>query len=473
MSDSSEEGNVCAICWDEFSKPKILPCRHTFCKPCLKGYLKKTENCTEIKCPMCRQTHQLDADGLDGLLDNYFVNLRPPDQPELLCCNVCFEEGILKTCSHCSEKHCPSCRQSHKLALKISGESYEHSSDSESEDLELDDRDITDEPSMPFHMLFSGQTVKTQFNAKLVSAFKTKSMHNVAEQDGNPPIYKIFPRRNNRFLVILNIGPEMIEYEPDGTEIRRFNGRISDIIETTNHRTFFVHPADQFVLEIINTGAVQMYVACEGVRPICLAPFKDGRLAVAGLLIPRKEKDEDKEEEEEIRKGILIIYDKNGKVIREISDGTDGPILRFPTCISINHLDNSICVADQDSRCVTILNENGDLLRRYDAGQSIRQFHFLWNHTQFIPLSLCHDPDGNIIAANNTDGVLHVLHPDGRFLGYVLTKDSEGFGHPAGIMMDDQNRIWLGDRVDGKIRIYEISSFKNHFDQRAYVPYYP
>ena len=66
-------------------------------------------------------------------------------------------------------------------------------------------------------------------------------------------------------------------------ETRRFNGRISYIIETTAHRTFVVHLGCmyQFDLEIIITGAVQMYVACNGVRPICLTPFKDGRLAIA------------------------------------------------------------------------------------------------------------------------------------------------------------------------------------------------
>ena len=73
-------------------------------------------------------------------------------------------------------------------------------------------------------------------------------------------------------------------------EIRRFYGRISDIIETTPHRIFFVHIGDQFVLKIIKIGAVQMYVACNGVLSIGLAPFKDGLLAIAaGLLTSRKE----------------------------------------------------------------------------------------------------------------------------------------------------------------------------------------
>lgn len=467
MSDTDEDENVCAICWEAFTQPKFLRCRHTFCKSCLKGYLKKTENSTEIKCPICRGTQKLNKEGLDGLLDNYFAHRRLPDQPELLCCSVCFEEAILKTCLHCLEKHCPTCRQSHKLALKIAGESCEYDADSESDDdtpVDFDDKDLTDEPNVPFSVLMSGQVVQTQINVKLISAFKVKSMENSAEEDQNPPIYTIFPKGDNRFLIIINVGPEIVEYEPDGTEINRltFSGSISDMRETANNRILFVHPKDPFVLEINGQNRITIFAQCKGCRPITLAPFQDGRIAVAGFVIPVEEK----EEKEGEKAAMLIIYDKAGKMIRELTEGPDGPILRFPMGISVSSFNNNICVADQDSRCAIITDENCNLIKRYDAGRTFREFRFLWNPTEFAPIAVCNDPDGNFIVANTADGLLHVLDPNGTFLGYILTKDAEGFGHPAGIMMDDKNRIWLGDRLDGKIRIYEISSYKNSFDVR-------
>lgn len=468
---------MCAICWDDFLQPKILRCRHTFCKTCLHGYLKKSDNSTEIKCPVCRQTQILDGKGLNGLLDNYFVQLRPPEQPELLCCSICYEETILKTCSHCSEKHCPSCRESHKLALKLAGESYEHSSDSDENstvDLDLDDRDVTDEANVPINLLFAGQAIRTQFNVKLLTAFKVSSMMNSAEENRNPPIYTIFPLADDRYLVVLNTGPEIVEYKPDGTEINRstFQSGIADIIETPDKRRLFVHPADCLLLEITIRGSISIFAPCKGCRPICLSSFKDGRIVVAGFVERRvkkgspKEGEDEEEEEEDDRKGMLLIYNKDGKLMKEVMEGTDGPILRFPMCTSVSHFNNTICVADQDSKCVSIFSETGELLTRYDAGQSFRQFGLFWNRTEFVPLCLCHDPDGNIIVANTVDGVLHVLQPDGKFLGYILTRDSEQFGRPSGIMMDAHNRIWLGDRLDGRIRIYEISSYKNSFHQR-------
>lgn len=298
-------------------------------------------------------------------------------------------------------------------------------------------------------------------------------MQNSAEEDQNPPIYTIIPQGNNRFLTIINIGPEAVVYEPDGTEIDRFifNCSISDMIETINHHILFVNPKDPFVLEFNAQNRITIFAQCKGCRPITLAPFQDGRIAVAGFTIPVEDK---KEENEVERAGMLIVYDKNGQMIRELTEGPDGPILRFPVCLSISSFNNNICIADQDSRCVIITDDNCNLIRRYDAGRTFGEFRFLWNPTEFVPLAVCNDPDGNFIVANTTDGLLHFLDPNGTFLGYILTRDAEGFGHPAGIMMDDKNRIWLGDRLDGKIRIYEISSYKNSFDVRDSVqsPYH-
>ena len=91
-------------------------------------------------------------------------------------------------------------------------------------------------------------------------------------------------------------------------EIRRFYGRISDIIETTPHRIFFVHIGDQFVLKIIKIGAVQMYVACNGVLSIGLAPFKDGLLAIAAsLLTSRKETKKSKGKRKRKKSEVLGI----------------------------------------------------------------------------------------------------------------------------------------------------------------------
>lgn len=110
------------------------------------------------------------------------------------------------------------------------------------------------------------------------------------------------------------------------------------------------------------------------------------------------------------------------------------------------------------------MDENCNFIKRYDVGRIFREFWFLWNFIEFVLFVVCNDFDGNFIVVNIVDGFLYVLDLNGIFFGYILIKDVEGFGYFVGIMMDDKNWIWLGDCFDGKIRIYEIFSYKNSFD---------
>lgn len=43
---------------------------------------------------------------------------------------------------------------------------------------------------------------------------------------------------------------------------------------------------------------------------------------------------------------MLIIYDKVGKMIRELIEGLDGLILRFLMGIFVSFFNNNICVVD-------------------------------------------------------------------------------------------------------------------------------
>ena len=57
-----EDLTVCAICFETFTKPKYLPCLHTFCERCLASYVQSTITKYDEKgvpagflCPTCRQ----------------------------------------------------------------------------------------------------------------------------------------------------------------------------------------------------------------------------------------------------------------------------------------------------------------------------------------------------------------------------------------------------------------------------------
>ncbi|XP_019618127.1 PREDICTED: tripartite motif-containing protein 3-like [Branchiostoma belcheri] len=57
----------CSICLELFTRPKVLPCQHTFCQDCLRDH---AEVRTPFECPNCRRQIRLPRQGVAGLPDN-------------------------------------------------------------------------------------------------------------------------------------------------------------------------------------------------------------------------------------------------------------------------------------------------------------------------------------------------------------------------------------------------------------------
>ncbi|KAI8509636.1 hypothetical protein Bbelb_120640 [Branchiostoma belcheri] len=57
----------CSICLELFTRPKVLPCQHTFCQDCLEVHAGKEGS---FECPKCRQKTTLPSQGVAGLPDN-------------------------------------------------------------------------------------------------------------------------------------------------------------------------------------------------------------------------------------------------------------------------------------------------------------------------------------------------------------------------------------------------------------------
>ncbi|XP_019636978.1 PREDICTED: tripartite motif-containing protein 3-like [Branchiostoma belcheri] len=60
----------CSICLELFTRPKVLPCQHTFCQDCLQDHAGRGG---AIQCPICRQQVRLPPQGVAGLPDNHLV----------------------------------------------------------------------------------------------------------------------------------------------------------------------------------------------------------------------------------------------------------------------------------------------------------------------------------------------------------------------------------------------------------------
>ncbi|NXX36720.1 TRI59 protein, partial [Nicator chloris] len=68
-----EDELTCAICCDIFAEPRVLPCSHTFCGPCLQSLLQPSPSppgrC--LSCPCCRALVAVPAAGPEALPINF------------------------------------------------------------------------------------------------------------------------------------------------------------------------------------------------------------------------------------------------------------------------------------------------------------------------------------------------------------------------------------------------------------------
>ncbi|XP_066286062.1 tripartite motif-containing protein 2-like [Branchiostoma lanceolatum] len=70
LGEQIREELTCSICLELFTKPKMLPCQHTFCQDCLKDIAGDKE-C--FQCPNCRRRVKLPRKGVAGLRDSHLV----------------------------------------------------------------------------------------------------------------------------------------------------------------------------------------------------------------------------------------------------------------------------------------------------------------------------------------------------------------------------------------------------------------
>ena len=73
-----EEDLECSVCFLSYTlprtpiEPKVLPCQHTFCKECVSRFISSSSS-TTIKCPECRDEHDVPPQGAEGFKNNYTI----------------------------------------------------------------------------------------------------------------------------------------------------------------------------------------------------------------------------------------------------------------------------------------------------------------------------------------------------------------------------------------------------------------
>ncbi len=143
--DNYEHVLMCLICrslFDDYDhQPKFLPCHHTFCKDCLREYVRQFGD--EIECPSCRKIANIPTAGVTALQTNFYVKYiqslvsgggcsAASDQK----CSIHADEKLHYFCKVCEVSICKqcctpeSCGQHEKVSLTFATEESHQNLDS-------------------------------------------------------------------------------------------------------------------------------------------------------------------------------------------------------------------------------------------------------------------------------------------------------------------------------------------------------
>ena len=102
----------CSICLERYTKPRTLPCHHSFCQDCLGRLLVEVrEGKCFVRCPTCRSCAQLPDNGVAGLPPAYLIN-------NLLEVAESFSKLALKETQTTNQDESPHC-QDHTRPMNV------------------------------------------------------------------------------------------------------------------------------------------------------------------------------------------------------------------------------------------------------------------------------------------------------------------------------------------------------------------
>ncbi|XP_070549265.1 E3 ubiquitin-protein ligase TRIM56-like [Ptychodera flava] len=122
LDQIGEDFLTCTICFDQFTKPKILPCHHTYCEHCLYALVEKSNGV--LVCPSCRKLCDIPTGGVKNLENNFFLNSlletvqKRPERSAVKinkACEICGNTDASHVCLDCQlQQYCSNCEIVHK-----------------------------------------------------------------------------------------------------------------------------------------------------------------------------------------------------------------------------------------------------------------------------------------------------------------------------------------------------------------------
>ncbi|XP_025114433.1 E3 ubiquitin-protein ligase TRIM33-like [Pomacea canaliculata] len=109
----------CAVCTNDFTIPKILPCGHHLCRECVISWMdsKSAAGCPLCRCPIAQQSDGSSSATVDALPTDFVMEALVESARVLskdhLCC-VCEDVRADFICMQCQDMLCSACANVHK-----------------------------------------------------------------------------------------------------------------------------------------------------------------------------------------------------------------------------------------------------------------------------------------------------------------------------------------------------------------------
>nr|CCK33022.1 NHL domain protein Brain Tumour [Platynereis dumerilii] len=130
LTSNSSEGDIenslntkCSLCNETYSIPKVLPCFHTFCQPCLEKIIETPD---KLSCPECHQETFLTSAGIAAFPPDFAVNNvleASVLEGATLSCTGCKSKHLLAVarCFDCPDFLCQDCERAHQYMKHFDG----------------------------------------------------------------------------------------------------------------------------------------------------------------------------------------------------------------------------------------------------------------------------------------------------------------------------------------------------------------
>ena len=116
----------CSICLDFFTDPKLLQCFHVFCKDCLEPLVLRDQHGLSLRCPNCRRSTLIPANGVSGLQPAFHVHhlfeikdalqkVKRSLEGQKTKCEKCKKREVNGFCHDCGKFVCEVCMEIHQI----------------------------------------------------------------------------------------------------------------------------------------------------------------------------------------------------------------------------------------------------------------------------------------------------------------------------------------------------------------------